>query len=521
VRQIARLTDEELNLDALRCTYAGRGSLALRPDLLLKLLVYEHWHGRTQPVQWFKDVRENNALRWLVYGIQPSQTTLYEFRDRVQPLLQELNHQVIRTAIDEGHTSGTRGALDGTFVAANASRHRLLTLETVEKRLEELEQEIAKAETAQDTPPADTAEDTPPAEPAPKTPPSKKKRSRKKKRSTVTDLPSSPASPRVETRPPSFMGKTLRGRKRQQDNYRRAEAILRNLVTANARRRKDKRKKGERIRVAIGDPMATFGLDKLKTYRPLYNVQTMSDVETDLVLGYATTATTTDSGQLMPMIELTNQFTGERLQEVLVDSGYPSGKDLAQCQEADVVVYAPWNENSFTEAKRANGRAEEQIPKDQFDFDPAIPGYRCPQGNVLSFRNRTAKQKANGDYVPLEIYQADPSDCGSCPLRSKCVRGGSGARSVRRQEHEELIDALKKRMKDPEAKNKYRDRGCTVERRFADFKTHRGLQRFSGRTPERADAQVGLTVLAHNIQTLAKLRSRSTQKHENTGKIAS
>jgi hypothetical protein len=56
---------------------------------------------------------------------------------------------------------------------------------------------------------------------------------------------------------------------------------------ANSRRRKDKRKQDGKIRVAVGDPMAPFGLDKLKTYRPLYNVQAMSDVETDLVLAYS------------------------------------------------------------------------------------------------------------------------------------------------------------------------------------------------------------------------------------------
>jgi transposase len=502
VRLIARLTDEELNLDPLRCTYGGRGSLPHRPDLLLKLLVYEHSQGRVQPVQWFQDVKENKAVQWLIYGMKPSQTTLYEFRDRAQPLLKELNQQVIRTAIDEGHTSGSCGALDGTFAAANASRHRLLKLETVEERLKQLEQEIAQAEAANDPLPAELAQDTTPA-------------------ATTEDQPPSPASAAAETEPPSFMGKTPRGRNRQRDQYRRAQETLRDRHKANARRRKDKRKKGEKIRVAIGDPVAPFGLDKLKTYRPLYNVQTMSDVETDFVLAYAVVPTISDSGQLVPMIELTTETTGRRLEGVLVDSGYPSGKDLAQCAELEVVIYAPWNENSFTEAKRAQGRADEQIPKNQFTFDPTLPGYRCPQGNVLSFRNRTSKQKANGEYVPLEIYQADPSDCARCPLRSKCVRGGSGARTVRRQEHEDLIEALKERMKTPEAKQKYRDRGCTVERRFADLKTHRGLQRFSGRTPERADAQVGLTVLAHNFRILDKLRKRSTQEHENPRKTAS
>ena len=133
----------------------------------------------------------------------------------------------------------------------------------------------------------------------------------------------------------SWKAKTLRGKKRQRDRYRRARAVLQAKHAANRRRRKDKRKKEASIRVAPGDPMAPFGLDKLKTYRPLYNVQTMSDVETDLVLAYATTRTTADNGQLLPMIERTMEMTNQPLKDVLVDSGYPSGEDLAECQKKE------------------------------------------------------------------------------------------------------------------------------------------------------------------------------------------
>jgi hypothetical protein len=161
----------------------------------------------------------------------------------------------------------------------------------------------------------------------------------------------------------------------------------------------------------------------------------------------------------------------------------------------------------FTETKRAQKADKAQIPKDQFVFDPSGPSYRCPEGKPLNYRERSSKQKADGTYFAVEIYQAAPSDCAGCPLKARCLRGGATARTVRRQEHEELIEELKERMKEPEAKALYGKRGCTVERRFADFKTHGGLQRFSGRTPERADAQVGLTVLAHNLRTLEKLRT--------------
>jgi transposase len=447
------------------------------------------------------DVKENKAIQWLVFGIKPSLTSLYEFRDRSGPVVRELNHQVVRTAIDEGHTDGSSGALDGTTVAANASRHRMLKLETVEERLTILEQEIAEEEMVEGLAPAGESQQ-PQAVP-------------------VTATTSTSLEAENLAKSSRWKAKTLRGKKRQRARYRQAQAVLRAKHRANVRRRKDKRKKNNRIRVALGDPTAPFGLDKLNTYRPLYNVQTMSDVETDLVLAYETTATTADNGQLLPLIDRTVETTNRALKEVLVDSGYPSGEDLAQCKKKGVTVYGPWNENSFTEAKRAKAGKERQLPKDQFTFDSSVPGYRCPEGNMLRYRERTKKQKANGDYVTLEIYQAERSDCEACPLLARCVHGRSGARTVRRQEHEELIDELKDRMKQPESKQRYRKRGCTVERRFADMKTHRGLQRFSGQTQERADAQVGFTVLAHNLITLDKLRLRRTKSEENAGKIAS
>ena len=90
---------------------------------------------------------------------------------------------------------------------------------------------------------------------------------------------------------------------------------------------------------------------------------------------------------------------------------------------------------------------------------------------------------------------------------------------MRRQPHEDLIDKMRDRMKTPEGQALYRQRGCTVERRFADAKSFRGLERFSGKTRERAEAQVGLTILVHNLITLDKLRRRKAAC-ENPQKMA-
>jgi transposase len=522
-RKIARLVDEELDLEPLFSSYAGRGSLPHRPDLLLKMVLYEHQNGRPQPTQWLYDLEKNTSVQWLTFGITPSRSVVYEFRDRILPFLATLNQQVLKTAIAEEHTDASKASLDGTFVAANASRHRLLSLKTVEQRLEQLDQEIAKIEAAEANEPqpaavaqfgADkTGENRVGAEVIPA-----QLETKQGQQTPTTQAPS--AEPTVtQDQPRSFMAKTKRGKKRQRAQYRKAQEILKERNTINARRRKDKRKKSDKVRVAIGDPMAPFGRDKMKVFRPLYNVQTMTDVETDFVFAFSVTPTLSDSGHLVPMVDQMTAVTGRPLKVVLVDSGYPSGEDLAQCEAREVEVIAPWNENSFTAEKRAEAGKDAPIRKDEFTWDPTIPGYRCPQGNPLTYRERTTKQKANGDSVSLEIYQADAADCNACPLKARCVHSRSGARTVRRQPHEDLIDKMRDRMKTPEGKALYRQRGCTVERRFADIKTLRGAERISGRTPQRAEAQIGLTMLIHNLLTLDKRRTREAE-YEKPQKMA-
>ena len=56
---------------------------------------------------------------------------------------------MIRIAIDEKRTDASTLLVDGTLVAAHASRHRLLTPKKVDERLELLDKEIAKLEAAE------------------------------------------------------------------------------------------------------------------------------------------------------------------------------------------------------------------------------------------------------------------------------------------------------------------------------------------------------------------------------------
>ena len=148
------------DVEAVFRMYSGRGSAAHPPDLLLKLALYEHCRGRTKPIQWHRDLQSDIKVQWLTFGMKVPQRTLYNFRDRVGPLLQDWHKQVLEFAVAEELVDGRQASIDGTTVAANASRRKLGNMQQVKERLDQLEQAMSPSPetTSQDTSCQDSVE---------------------------------------------------------------------------------------------------------------------------------------------------------------------------------------------------------------------------------------------------------------------------------------------------------------------------------------------------------------------------
>jgi transposase len=459
---LARAIDEvvdRLDLTALFVSYAGVGSKPHRPDLMLKVVLYEMQTGRHSPGQWAQDARDRRCLLWLGRGITPSRSRCYAFRDRAGAWLEDWNRQVLQGAVAEGLTTAKSGSLDGTLIAAGASRHRLINLARLDRRLEELDRVIA----------ADRAGRDPGAI-------------------------------------PGWMARRPATRRRQRHRFQEARRALRTEHARNARRPSDRRQEPEKIVISTSDPQAALGRDKEKVFRPLYNFQVVQDIESPLVLGYEVFAQATDAGTLMPLRRRARALTGVELQTMLTDAGYASALDLFDCAQAGVELYAPYQENDQTERRRAR-QPGRQIPKNEFTWRPEEQVYACPRGHHLTRISREARERADGRTVEVTTYRCPKEHCQACPLKSRCTSGAKG-RTIKRNEHEELIEAHRAKMATPEAKAIYRQRSQTVELRFADAKEHRGLRRFSGRGLERVRIEAGLCVLAHNLLAARALERR-------------
>jgi transposase len=483
---LARIIDQavaRLDLAALRASYGGTGSAAHPPERLLRAVLYEVRRGRHSPAAWHVDARECEPVRWLLRGGVVSRSCWYAFRDRVAPWLPALNQQVLAQALAAGLTTATPAAADGTLVAANASRHKLVNQETLQRRAAPL-----AAAVADDQRPA-----APAAGPA------------AGGDAGAAAAGVSPAPPAAPPARPAWLAPSATGRRQQQRRLGRAQERLQELQGREQRKWASKRKAAAAIVVSLSDPEAVVGRDKEKVFRPLYNVQVLDDLDSPLILGYDVFAQQNDTGLVGALLAQVRQRVGHGLRVLLADGSYAGGADLAAAAREGVTVYAPVPGDGVEQPK--------QIPKKDFTWLAAEQTYVCPQGHRLAFEESWREKRAGGG-VQVWRYRCPPAHCRGCPLQARCTKTPAAGRAVTRQEHEELIEALRARMGTAEAKALYRLRGQNVELVNADWKQHRKLRRFSGRGLGRARGEVGLLVLAQNLVTVVageKAQARQAQ----------
>ena len=471
---LARLIDQgvdRLDLTPLLKSFSGRGTKAAPPDLMLKIVLFEIRRGRTKPAQWYQDTKENLALHWLGLGIRPARSVWYAFAYRIGPYLDGWNQQLLAHAQENGLVSGQRVALDGTSVEANASRHHLLNHEQVQQRCQVLDAAVQADAAGQelDAPrPASGQADTADHEPTPR---------------------------------PYWLAQTAAGRRRQQKQYQEAQEHLNQRLADNRQRMPSQRTDEKDVRISVTDPQAALGRDKLKVYRPLYNVQYVRDIDSSFIVGYETFAQSGDAGTLLPMLQRTQQLLGRLPLAVLVDSSYVTAVDLADAQKQEVELYGPWKENDWT--AQAAGPPK-QWGKDKFVWDETARVYRCPEGQALVFKGVQNRQRSRQRKERLDLYRADTATCAACPQKGLCCPNARTGRNLSRSEHEELIEAHREKMATPEAKELYKRRRATVEPTIGDAKENREYRRVNGRGLDKAKGHTALTVLVHNICAFVK-----------------
>jgi transposase len=133
-----------LDLGPLTRAYAGRGSDAFPPAMMVALLFYGYATGVFASRQLERETYDSVAMRYVAANRHPDHDTIAHFRKRFLQELSALFVQILGVAHQMGVLKLGQVSLDGTKVQANASKHRALSWEHAGKIEAQLRAEVAQ-----------------------------------------------------------------------------------------------------------------------------------------------------------------------------------------------------------------------------------------------------------------------------------------------------------------------------------------------------------------------------------------
>src|ERR1700732_5289135 len=136
---------DELDLAKIMSCYSSeKGQPPFHPVMMTALLLYAYCCGIYASRRIAKACRERVDFMSIVALDAPDFRTISDFRKRHLQTLSKLFGQILQLCEKAGLVKLGHVALDGTKIKANASKHKAMSYERMEKRAAELEAEVAK-----------------------------------------------------------------------------------------------------------------------------------------------------------------------------------------------------------------------------------------------------------------------------------------------------------------------------------------------------------------------------------------
>lgn len=229
--------------------------------------------------------------------------------------------------------------------------------------------------------------------------------------------------------------------------------------------------------VVFGEPDARpMGYGRAPKF-PAYNLQSVVDIESGLIIHNDVANEANDSQLLHPMAIAAKEVLDVDQLEVLADGGYSNAQEVARCEQDGVRVAAP--------IKRGAMSAQYFRPV-QFVHDEQTDTIRCPAGETMYPKGKHTRNRA--------IRYRTPA-CQTCQIKQQCTPGYQ--RTIHRLVDQGALDRMERRVH--ENPDLMVIRRCTVEHPFGTIKRMSGGGRFLTRGLRRVKAEAALSVLAFNI----------------------
>ena len=361
---------EQLDLSSLEAAYAGRGSKAYHPGMLLALLFYGYATGIFSSRKLEAATYDSIAFRFICANTHPDHDTIATFRRRFSPQLEQFFTAILVLAAEMGFLKLGTVSLDGSKIKANASKHKALSWGHASKLEEQLQQEVQQL--------LEMAETT----------------DREEEKARI-DIPAELT--RREERLAAIGAAKARIEARAQERYEAEQAAYEAKIAerrakeeATGKKPRGKEPKPpepgprEKDQINLTDAESRIMPVSGGGFEQAYNAQAAVDIETQLVVGQFVTQAPGDKEQLEPTLERLGTLPEElgQVKGMLADNGFFSKSNVEAAEAAGI------------EPLIALGREAHQLPLDQLLHEPEAPDANASPLERMAHRLKTAEGRA-------------------------------------------------------------------------------------------------------------------------------
>lgn len=320
---------KRLGFSRVEAEETGRPPYA--PADLLKLYVYGYLNRVRSSRRLATEARRNVEVMWLINRLMPAFKTIADFRKDHTAAIVGVCRAFIGFCREQALFGAELLAIDGTKIAAVASRKAVLTPKRIAKESEAIDRKIAEYLAAMDE--ADRQE------------------------------------PREELAAADVTAAIAALKAQQADLQGQARALaargLKQLVVTEP--------EAKLMRTPHGHAVA-------------YNAQIAVDAEHKLIVAFELTNDGNDQQQLHPMAVAAKEAVAADAVMVVADTGYSSGEQGARCEQDEITAIVP-------RAETVNPKGKQYFCRDQFIYDRDRDSWRCPAGETLSLYKTSHTQK--------------------------------------------------------------------------------------------------------------------------------
>ena len=319
----------ELGFSKITAEEMGRPPYA--PGDLLKLYVYGYLHRVRASRRLAAEACRNVQVMWLLNRLTPSFKTIADFRKDHATGIVGVCRAFIRFCREQSLFGAELLAIDGTKIAAVASRKQVLTPTRIERMNAAIDRKIADYLALMDE--ADREE--------PRT------------AGAAADVATAIAALQAQKDRLQGQAAALASSGQKQLVVTEPEAKL--------------------MRTPHGHAVA-------------YNAQIAVDAEHKLIAAFELTNDGNDLQQLHPMAVQGKEAVGAEQVGVVADTGYSNGEHGARCEKEGITAIVPRPET-------VNPCGKQYFSRDKFAYDPENDSWRCPAGETLSLYKTSHTQK--------------------------------------------------------------------------------------------------------------------------------